>query len=254
MWFADYGEKTTNDLSHENDKNLPPPWLINPDEDDDIRNFVLASAIDSSPEAMDHKESDQLDNALNSNNPDLCYKSASRGNSFGLCRLGSLCDDGMVGAPLSRKITQLLDDLNKNSVKDFKRELNHLYTVENNQSEKILERGLWFEAAMRGNPLAQVSLADLFMEDCMTLPESSKTNMFCNGQIMKKADDLMLMAALLFSMAAQQGDEAAVDALSRVMSMHQSQLHNVNKFLTPEEQEERILESPIVRTILAAQR
>jgi hypothetical protein len=109
-------------------------------------------------------------------------------------------------------------------------------------SHRALAKGLWFEAAMWGNPTAQISLADNCMEDYFSFTTSGSSG------------DTILMSAVLFTMAAQQGDPGARDALARVMSVHCSY------FVVPDDDDEyeqldedAFLNSPIVKTVLVAE-
>ena len=67
----------------------------------------------------------------------------------------------------------------------------------------------WLEAAKRGNPLAQLSLADELMFDASSSTSSNKNK----GELERR----VLAAAVLFGLAAQQGHEPALDSLARVV-------------------------------------
>jgi hypothetical protein len=88
----------------------------------------------------------------------------------------------------------------------------------------------WYEGAVRGNPLAQRALADELM-----MRASNSSN---NDQ------DTRTLAAVLFALAAQQGDEDATNALSRVLDVDlvARRAQDDNSFLT----------SPVVQITRAA--
>lgn len=169
----------------------------------------------------------------------LYLKSARMGNSFGLCRMGSYSDDGMLDSKLSKDALVLLQELNHISTNQFQRKNNYflsriLKNDDNNKnSNQQLAKAFWYESAMRGNPLAQLSLADACMEEFM---ESSMED-----------DDAMLMATVLFAMAAQQKFDGASESLKRVFGVYASTLTE------EERQEEEISQSSIMQTVIAAQ-
>ena len=268
----------------------PPPWLNNITEDDDIGNFVLASALASLGHAITGLHDDEgdkrdlfPDDELKSRNSKLLeamilddsnekkearnqssrydlfqlyFNSALSGNAFGLCRLGSLCaEEGKKKSIILKEIPSLLANLNGKSIQQSLRKQNDFisdcfYETNNINTKNYhgndfndnkrrdtkfeinntsnLAKGLWFEAAMRGNALAQMSLADECMDEFMT--SQVVHNNDDNDKIVKvttndaikisKDEDLILMAYTLFSLAAQQGNEEACVALSKVIGIY----------------------------------
>jgi hypothetical protein len=91
-----------------------------------------------------------------------------------------------------------------------------------------LAKRFWFEGAVRGNPLAQMSLADEIMF------EASKS-----GEA-----DARLLAAVLFGLAAQQGNEQAIDSLKRVLEFDGA--------CSAHETRDDFLNSPVVQVAQAA--
>ena len=109
---------------------------------------------------------------------------------------------------------------------------------------------------MRGNGLAQVSLADACMDDFMQ--SISLNTVYDNdegGDRINENEDLILMATVLFSLAAQQGMEEAIVSLSRVINLYTNlcMRDNEDRIAAEDVDEQRMLESPMMRIIIAAQ-
>ena len=127
---------------------------------------------------------------------DLYLKSAARGNTFALTRLGSLCsEDNLDKEDLSRA-HRLAERLQKKP--DFPQDL-LTNDISSPPSAMDLAKTFWFEGAVHGNALAQMALADELMY------EASKSG----------DADGRLLAATLFGLAAQQGNERALESLAR---------------------------------------
>jgi len=275
VWFTDYGE------NDEDINSMTPPWLENPYDQDDVGNFVLATAIESAdgengPEESTILSVDSYDNEQqispsdatiresitegtptrderyrrHFNSHDLYLKSASLGNAFGLSRLGSLCNDETL-CRSSPSLIQLRDMLcNLNSESQNLRSRNDFLDYileERGNGFRATAKGLWFEAAMRGDLSAQSSLAAACMEDFMS-SHTSKGDVSVEQNDPSRNQDEILIAAVLFAMAAQQGDEGSFEALSRVMNIHRSY------FTSDSDQElfddDVFLNSPISKTIM----
>ena len=273
VWFTDNGIPSSSESEMGLHDSSPPPWLLNPDDEDDIGNFVLASAIENigqegedeqddhddmgpndfrnpTSEAMTHQS--RSDKTVKLDSQQFYFNSASMGNVFGLCRLGSICDDGELNASLSKRIPWLLQEINDRSSQKLKRDHNTFPVDNDSFDNKSFAKRLWFEAAIRGNPLAQVSLADAFMDDFMqTLSSNTVYENDEGADGAEGSKDLILMATVLFSLAAQQGMKEAILSLSRVMNLY------VNLCMGNKEDdsvdEQRILDSSMMRTIIAAQ-
>ena len=96
------------------------------------------------------------------------------------------------------------------------------------EPQRLIGRRFWFEGAVRGNPLAQQSLADCLME------EAAQTG----------DEDTRLLASILFAIAAQQGNDEAIEALSRVVQFDLSR--------RGVQSEEDFMASPVVQVAQAA--
>ena len=180
----------------------------------------------------------------------MYFKSALRGNAFGLCRLGSLCIDKLLPRSLL-SITQLQDMLtllNSSSESQHLRNKNEFLTSineERNSTFRAVAKGLWFEAAMRGDLFAQLYLADACMEDFMS-SSRSRTEVELDEKETCRNQEEILTASVLFAMAAQQGDEGALESLSRLMGIHRSFYPSDDELFD----EETFLNSPISKTIM----
>eukprot|EP00957_Ditylum_brightwellii_P202135 15328758-Ditylum_brightwellii.AAC.1 len=89
---------------------------------------------------------------------------------------------------------------------------------------------------MRGSPLAQVELANKCMEESV--------KMYSEDPV--KCNDLRLMASVLFSLAAQQGNDGAKESLLRVLNIERTFI-DVNG-----EDDIETFASPIIHTVQAA--
>jgi hypothetical protein len=221
IWFTTEAELDPN-------QSLPPaPWLFDqPDLDtNDVGQFVLASSIASSDEscrgdsswgpkshskAMSQSSSTSDDHDSNhsqstvTHDPfDLYLNSASRENAFALTRLGSLCEDSMLDEAMTSRAKDLVCRLRPDSQLPKALRQREDDAVSTRMSSMDLAKRFWFEGAVRGNPLAQIALGE---EILFKASESGE------------ADDLLL-AAVLFGLAAQQGqgNEQAIDSLKRVL-------------------------------------
>ena len=206
-WFEDHEGGTVEGDSTPGG-NCPPSWLLNPGADDDVGAFVLGIAHES-----------LAGDAASGTAADLYARAAARGNQFALTRLASLCDEGGLTAEqlaVSAKVAEKLGS-----------------SVGESPDTDLLARELWRHGAMRGNPLAQITLGD----ECMHL------SMECyQRNDLERSSDLRLTAATLFGLAAQQGDGDASAALSRVLEMEAS-FH---------ETQEEFLNSPVLLTVKAS--
>ncbi|VEU39929.1 unnamed protein product [Pseudo-nitzschia multistriata] len=193
-----------------------PPGVTTLQNGNDVRQFVLASALSS----LEGDEDTELEEIL------LYLRSASRGNTFALTRMGSICDEGALSSPeLQKEAVQLLDRLRP--FKNLPEILQGL--LEGNDAQNQLACRFWFEASLSGNPLAQKALANEIM--------------FRASQ--SERPDQRLLAAVLFALASQQEDEdGPSDSLSRVIE-HDLAARNVQS-------QEEFLASPVVQTAKAA--
>ena len=229
-------------LSSSNDNAQIPWWLVDRINnnnasngsssrcDDEIVSFVLASALSS-------MDDDTINNTiapgvLLSSEVSLYLASAKQGNSFALTRLGSLCEENVLSRDQMEEAERVLESLRVDE--DLSRSviLEKVVQVSDISQQQELAMRFWFQGAIRGNPLAQHALADELM---MIQAASSNENEHDTGRV---------LAATLFALAAQQGHEPSIDALSRVVQVDVD-LRNVQS-------EEEFLSSPVVQIAQAA--
>jgi hypothetical protein len=207
----------------EEEENTAAPWLVkHPDlEIDDVAQFVLASALES----IDRKENKGPSNTQLSEKQ-LYLKSAAQGNLFALTRMGSLCDEKALSPDEVHEALRVLETLRPSSMLPGP----IVEKAPNGGTNSFIEmaKRFWFEGAVRGNPLAQQALADELMV------EASQTG----------NEDMRLVSAILFSLAAQQGSEVALESLSRVVDFDVSS--------RGVQSEEEFLASPVVQVARAA--
>jgi hypothetical protein len=210
VWFAE-----------DDGSSVVSPWLEKHAEleTNDVAQFVLASALSS----VDESEFSQNDNAggrLSEN--ELCLRSASQGNTFALSRMGSMFEEGSINDNIELGALQVLERL-----RPFSRLPKPVRRLEPSDPIVTAVR-FWLEGAVRGNPLAQISLGDELMFQASRSGDS----------------DTRLLATVLFALAAQQGVVDASESLSRAIELD----------VTTQgiETEEEFLSSPVVQTTRAA--
>jgi hypothetical protein len=204
VWF-------TESSVEENDEKSIPPWLRNLTSEplDNVAQFVIASALESSVPPTNDDDDDDDETAGNSaqtmhhgaeqlldanyNAAELYLSSASQGNSFAMTRLGSLLEAKKVTEPLLAEARRVLERLRASAARPV--------LLKCSDVNLSLARGYWYEAAVRGTPLAQVALAD----DIMAMASHDA--------------EARLLSTTLFGLAAQQGDEHAIAALSRLIKL-----------------------------------
>lgn len=194
IWFTSDDESQA-ERPEEQGKKLSFPWLNNRrgSEADDVAQFVMGSALESSSaEATTFTNDDRIFQETYEH----YFKSASNGNTFALTRLGSLCEEGKVSSRMHE-----LDEL-LNILQGHHRDLHQIVCCSLSSSTQNIAKRCWLEGALRGNPLAQSSLADELMFEGTEQQDAQKR----------------LLATTLFALAAQQGDEGAKYALQRVLA------------------------------------
>lgn len=263
VWFTDYGG------GDDDNGSAPPPWLSNPSENDEVGNFVLASAAESVGwEEPDEGEVDGFDHSSDFDPDDddddddrphpheLYLRSAASGSAFGLCRLGSLVEDGSLwrsnndrrdtASSWLPRLKDILARLGDDAARDGRRPSAPL--VNDPDRRRATAKALWYEAAVRGNPTAQTSLADALMEDyCAPRDEEEERD---DAEEERRREDDVLTASVLFAMAAQQGEQDASDALLRVLDLYRSWFVSSGGE-SEDEAKEEFLRTPVVRTLLA---
>ncbi|GKY92830.1 hypothetical protein MPSEU_000252600 [Mayamaea pseudoterrestris] len=208
VWFSSNTEERPNDEAESPLQHLDAPWLLKGKDVDTsaTTQFVLASALESlsitttgdadaqgatpSYHAYGNKQ------RLNLQPCNLYFQSASKGNAFALTRLGSLCEEGDLPVSMLSELSLLLDQLQK-----LREDLHAAVESERSALHTNLAKRCWLEGAIRGNHLAQSALAGELMLEGIEQDDIPRRQ----------------LAATLFGLAAQQGDESAVDALQRVV-------------------------------------
>jgi hypothetical protein len=189
-----------------------PPWLVSR-QGDAVGQYVLATALESSETECFDVEGSPLD---------LYLRSAVSGNTFALTRLGALCEQRKLSANYLEQAEYVLHRL----------QTDHATTtfIENESlpPSSNTARKFWLEAAFRGNQFAQTALA----EEIMAFEGTTKGASSCEAQ------EWRLLAAVLFGLAAEQGNDEAVDAIERVVALEIAS----NQIRT----EEEFMKSPVV--------
>lgn len=191
VWFTSTDEATLR-------SRFVAPWLLNR-QHEPVGQFVLASALEAT-------RSESAEVRLSPF--DLYLQSALSGSAFSLSRLGALCNEGTMSDENLDQAEAALDQLQSNQP---------MFGCIDNaalpRSARLATR-FWLEASLRGNPFAQIALAEEIMAHEGTAERG-------NGA---SASESRLLAAVLFGLAAEQGDEAAIDALGRVVALDVSKL------------------------------
>jgi len=254
VWFDEDENETEDEIespitdnNKDNESTMVSPWLSlehqwSPSGDrttledgNDVRQFVLASALASASST----ESESEETTITS----LYLTSASRGNTFALTRMGSICEEGVLsssGGELQTEAFRVLDELRPfEELPEILKEMlvsHHERSDdddddddEDGTEQTELACRFWLEASLTGNPLAQKSLADEVMF------EASQS-----GNPHQR-----LLAATLFALASQQDiEEGPSDSLARVIE-YDVAARGV-------ESREEFLASPVVQTANAA--
>jgi hypothetical protein len=236
VWFTDSGSGDGVSDAHDDEDdastNVNQPWLLNPNKDDDIGQFVLALASERTVE-----EDGSHVNLKNAVNPlQLYISSATRGNVFAMTALGQMCDDGLVPDSQCDVIRNALLDLN--SANPF------LQKNDNDDKEeassircKALANALWYHAAIEGgHRVAQVSLADNLMLQYMT----EKSDMTEDDK-----EGMILMASVLLTMALNQGYNS-LEMLHRIRDVECSRLNELGVDIPSDE----FFQSAVIQVLL----
>lgn len=220
IWFSRGG----NGEDHGDISFLPPPptWLAEGARSgDDVAQFVLASAMESLSFYCDTNDisfNDIQTWSLQELHPhNLLINSAMQGNADALTRLGTLCREREMSSGHGKMIEEVLMKLRPagayGRLDSDPLELGDIMdddggggpASEDVYCWRLLARMLWFEAALRGNSSAQIALADEAIE----------------STFLQTAEEL-LMAKTFYTLAAQQGDDAARAALSNMEKLMRS--------------------------------
>ena len=223
VWFST--KDAVLDSQEAVDEKMLSPWLTKrPDlATSDVVQFVMASALESA--GLSSSSSSSL---ARQESHDYYLESASRGNSFALTRIGSLCDEDLLTPKQLKRAKQVAETLE--NPPDLLETIGCCDATNNDEDElqQSLARQFWLAASLLGNPLAQIALA----EDLMVSDEA-----FSNQGI-------RVLAAVLCGLAAQQGVDSATDLLSRIVDVELS--------VSAVETEEDFHASPVVRAAQTA--
>ena len=210
VWFTD---RSGNDVGVEEEdvnSSVNQPWLLNPAEDDDIGQFVLALASERTVE--EDGSHLKLKGAVDP--LQLYISSAAQGNVFAMTALGQMCDDGVVPDNQCDAIRDLLLALDSSNpfVPNDEAAISR---VDNPRCKcEGLANPLWYHAAITGgHRVAQVSLADNLMLQYMT--DENLTA--------EKRESMILMASILLTQALHQGYNS-LDMLHRIRGVECSRL------------------------------
>lgn len=208
IWFVDNCAKDGHDKEMNGDKMdgdnvLDQPWLSQPHDHDHLKQFVLALASECKAEI---KVNTDVELSCHNQIHELYIKSSMHGNAFALNSLAEICDDELLSEnelTSARMVPKILN-----------REDNPF--VEANAVDEInqrdLAKALWFESSMRGNRVAQTSLAGLLTDEYFMSEQGIALDKHEN-------QELLLFASTFFCLASQQGYEVAIDALSRIVRL-----------------------------------
>jgi hypothetical protein len=191
VWFTSSDETTLR-------SRFVAPWLLNR-QHDPAGQFVLASAFEETRSETAEVQQSPFD---------LYLQSAFSGSAFSLSRLGALCNEGTLSNENLDQAETVLDQVQSNQP------LRACIYNDSLPRSSRLARRFWLEAALRGNPFAQISLAEEIMVHEGTAERTVGDRV--SGR------DARLLAAVLFGLAAEQGDEGAMDALGRVVALEVS--------------------------------
>jgi hypothetical protein len=257
VWFDEEEEPVNDDGDDQDNEKIVPvsPWLLLENQKNqanhnfstmhdgnDVRQFVLASALASVEKTTTTTTTTTSPDSENDHEIWLYLRSASRGNTFALTRMGSICEEGILTCvdmqseaftileklrPFE-KLPTIIQDMLKRTTKTTATTTATSTTINNNGNCLELACRFWFEAALKGNSLAQRALADEIM---LEASQSGDPNQ-------------RLLAAVLFALASQQDDSESSESLSRVIE-YDVAARNVGS-------QEEFLASPVVETANAA--
>lgn len=178
----------------------PPRWLTEHRdlESSDVAQFVLGSAMENNCNDAD-EEQDAASVVV-----DLYLRSAAQGNTFALTRLGSLVGSAAAAAPENEtqqsvrldeaaltRARELARHFRNNNNDDKYTALHQQVLGSNDRSDDDddddsddslflspmdLAKTFWLEGALRGNPLAQMALADELMYKATTENNKNSSN------------------------------------------------------------------------------
>jgi len=228
IWFTDSSESSVGE-KEDVSSSVNQPWLLQPTEDDDIGQFVLALASERTVE----EDGSHLKLKSAVDPLQLYISSAAQGNVFAMTALGQMCDDGVVPDDHCDVIRDFLIALDSSNP-----------YVPNDELEasgrckcEALANPLWYHAAIQGgHRVAQVSLADNLMLQYMTARDNLST---------KEAESIILMACILLTQALHQGYDS-LDMLHRIRDVECSRLNDAGVEIPSDE----FFQSAVIQVLL----
>ncbi|KAL3765485.1 hypothetical protein ACHAW5_008735, partial [Stephanodiscus triporus] len=250
VWFADDGDGrggggdcVRGAVSVGGRSGTPPSWLLDPD--DDVGEFVLGLALESSssvqggrgantrtPPSINHRAELAAD-------PYPFYLSSARkGNIYAMSAIAQMCSDGIIPDSQYDRILDILTSVHvrgagggsSNPLFVGRQQRSDDYGIGDDLSSwEELAIALWYHAAIRGgHRAAQVSLADEIMSRYYTSMEeegddgdaedpSSDENR--RRRSLSSREDMLLAASVLFTMAHSQGHVDSRGSLKRLMDV-----------------------------------
>eukprot|EP00978_Attheya_sp_CCMP212_P048848 scaffold584308_cov51-Attheya_sp.AAC.1 len=208
---------------------IPKPLMMDTSSESISRSYINNSDDDSNNNMIDDDDASYspVVEGAQEHFHDLYVQSAYMGNAFALTRLGSICQTDFVRIRPDRiqRIHELLQALEHQQAEPnsigLKRKLQLELAPYTDTSEKegiLLAQRLWWQGAIRGNPLAQATLADSLMD--MELNSDHAANADDHDNSNRR--DIRLNAAVLFALSAQQEYEGSLDALLRIVNLESS--------------------------------
>lgn len=226
VWFTDTNQKSSSEEEDVVNSSVNQPWLLNPADDDDIGQFVLALASERTVE----EDGSHLKLKSAVDPLQLYISSAAQGNVFAMTALGQMCDDGLVPddqCDIIQEFLIALDDTNPYIPND--------HSTEESRSNNMAN-ALWYHAAIQGgHRVAQVSLADNLMLQYMTDESLTST----------EKESMILMATILLTQALHQGYNS-LDMLHRIRNVECSRLANAGVEIPSEE----FFDSAVIQVLL----
>ena len=232
VWFTD-GKSCCDGAEESDNPSVNQPWLLNPGEDDDIGQFVLALASERTVE--EDGSHFKLKSAVDP--LQLYISSAAQGNVFAMTALGQMCDDGLVPDDQCDVIRDFLLALDSANPYIPNNEPSVLEGSSIQRKCETLTNALWYHAAIQGgHRVAQVSLADNLMLQYMTERDNMTT---------KEEESTILIASILLTQALHQGYNS-LDMLHRIRDVECSRLSHAGVEIPSD----AFFQSPVIQVLL----
>jgi hypothetical protein len=221
----------------------PPSWLLDPD--DDVAEFVLGLAFESSSSGQGGRGANTTTPPLSDRRAEfvadpypLYLSSARKGNIYAMSAIAQMCSDGIIPRSQYDRILDLLTSVHvggagggsSNPLFFGRQQRSDDYGVGDDLSSwEGLAIALWYHAAIRGgHRAAQVSLADEIMSRYYTSMEEEGDDGDAEDpssdddrrrRSSSSREDMLLAASVLFTMAHSQGHVDSRGSLKRLMDV-----------------------------------